>query len=166
MGDAPVNRGLRVPDRVWGVINRPHPGSIFKSLAFWAHAGQAAKIPSHPSSCGSEPPHGCLRAPPTHLWRRRGVPVAGQHLQRDAAAAVPQQLLEVVGVAPDLAAVHFADDVADVQHALPVDGAAVQDPRDHHFSPLRAERHPLKEGKCHFHHAGGGLRVTEMARLC
>lgn len=62
----------------------------------------------------------------------------------------------MVGVAPDLAAVHFADDVTDVQHALPVDGAAVQDPRDHHFSPLRAERHPLKEGTCHFHHAEGG----------
>lgn len=103
---------------------------------------------SRPRGAGDPPP-------PTHLWRRRRVPVAGQHLQRDAAAAVPQQLLQVVGVAPDLAAVHFADDVADVQHALPVDGAAVQDPRDHHLAALRAERHPLKEAKCHMRHLQG-----------
>lgn len=48
---------------VWGVINRPHPGSIFKSLAFWAHAGQVAentvsflllriRAPPPPLTCG------------------------------------------------------------------------------------------------------------------
>lgn len=84
-----------------------------------------------------------------HLRRWRCISVAGQDLERDAPTAVPQQLLEFVRVAADLTAVHLADNVPCVQHALSVNRAAVQDPCDHHLSPLYTERHPLEESESH-----------------
>lgn len=84
-----------------------------------------------------------------HLWRCRCLSVAGQHLECDAPAAVPQQVLEFMGIAADLTTVHLADYIPCMQHALPVNRAAMQDPCDHHLSPLHTERHPLEESRCH-----------------
>ena len=82
--------------------------------------------------------------PLPHLRRCWCVSVAGQDLECDASTTVPQQLLEFIGVATDLATVHLTDYVSRVQHALPVNRAAVQDPSDHHLSPLHTERHSLE----------------------
>ena len=84
-----------------------------------------------------------------HLWRCWCLSVAGQDLECDAATAAPQQLLEFMGVGVDLATVHLADYVPCVQHALPVNRAAVQDPSDHHLPLLHAERDSLKESRSH-----------------
>lgn len=89
--------------------------------------------------------HLCL----PHLWRCWRVSVAGKDLKCDAPTAVPQQLLQFMGVAADLTTVHLADYVPSVQHALPVNRAAVQDSCNHHLPPLHAERHPLKESSSH-----------------
>ena len=43
---APVNGVVCVPDSVKSVINSPLLGSIFRSLAFWDHPGQAALLQS------------------------------------------------------------------------------------------------------------------------
>lgn len=75
--------------------------------------------------------------------------VTGHHFERDAPTAVSQQLLEFVGVAADLVTVHLANYVPSVQHALPVNRTAVQDPCDHHLPPLHTESHPLKEMSSH-----------------
>lgn len=78
------------------------------------------------------------------LWQCRCLFVAGQNLEYDAPAAVPQQLLEFMGVGTDLTTIHFANYVPCVQHALSVNRAAVQDPCNHHLPPLHTERHSLK----------------------
>lgn len=83
----------------------------------------------------------------SHLWRCRCVSVAGQHLQCDATAALPQQFLEFMWVAANLTTVHLTDYIPDVQHALPVNRAAMQNPCNHHFALFHAESHPLKESK-------------------
>lgn len=84
-----------------------------------------------------------------HLWRCRCVSIAGQHLQRDAPAAVPQQLLEFMRVAADLTTVHLTDYIPCMQHALPVNRTAMQNPRDHHLSLFHAESHSLEESRSH-----------------
>ena len=91
-----------------------------------------------------------IRTPPfevslSHLRGRWRVSITRQDLEGDAATAVLQQLLQLLGVAAHLAPVHLADDVAGVQHSLPVDHGAVEDPRDDQFTPLHPERHALTE---------------------
>lgn len=93
--------------------------------------------------------------PSPHLRGRRCVSVARQNLECDAPAAVSQQLLEFLGVTAHFLTVDFPDDVARVQHPLPIDGAAVQDPCDHHLPVHRAERHSLKE------RTSGSLTMTQ-----
>lgn len=61
-----------------------------------------------------------MQPPFPHLWRRRCVSVAGQDLECDAPAAVPQLLLEFKGVATDLTTIDLTDYIPCVQHALPV----------------------------------------------
>lgn len=85
-----------------------------------------------------------LNIQPRHLRGWGGFSVAGHHPEGDSPAAVLQQLLQLPGVATHHMAVHLEDDVTRVQHALPVDGAAVQDPRDHRLAALHTKCHTLR----------------------
>lgn len=78
------------------------------------------------------------------LWQGRCVSVAGQNLEYDAPTAVPQKLLELVGVGTNLTTIHLTNDVARVQHALSVNRTAMQDPCNHHLPLLHTKCHPLK----------------------
>lgn len=81
----------------------------------------------------------------SHLWWCWRVSIAGQDFQCDAPAAVSQKLLEFLRIATNLSTVELADDVPRVQHSLPVDGAAMHDPRNNHLSSHDTERDPLEE---------------------
>lgn len=85
-----------------------------------------------------------LNVQPWHLRGCGGLSVAGHHPEGDGTAAVLQQLLQLPGVGAHRAAIHLVDDITRVQHALPVDGAAVQDPCDHRLPALHAKRHTLR----------------------
>lgn len=78
-----------------------------------------------------------------YLRRRWSVPVAGEDFQRDPAAAVLEHLLQLGGVVAHVLPVHFLYDVAHVEEALPVDHAAVEDPRDHQVVLLHTKCHSL-----------------------
>lgn len=82
--------------------------------------------------------------PFTNLCSCGCVSVAGQDFEGDASIDVLQHLLQCRRIAAHLLAIQLPDDVARVQHALPVNHAAMENACDHKLAILHSECHALK----------------------